>query len=438
MSGLARLCLDRGATVSGADNHENDQTRALAADGATIRIGEHPELVDHADLLIYSSAVSDTHIERLCAAERCIPSIRRGTLLAHLTHDAQLLAVAGTHGKTTTSSMLALATRAAGLDPTILVGGNIPMLGSNAISGNDLWFVAETDESDGSFLELEPYLAIVTNVEDDHLDHYGDVGTLRNAFVEFIASVQNPEYRILCGDCAHLHTLGRRHFGYDYLTYGFSEWCDIRGVEIELESFSSHCTVMREGERLGRIDLNIPGIHMLCNALGVFAAGLALGLSTENISAGIAAYSGTRRRFERLGTWRGATLVDDYAHHPTEITATLQSLRQYTDGRKIVVFQPHRYSRTDQLFDRFVSAFGGIDLLVVSEIYSAGEEPRPGVTARNLIPLIQGVHKIVYAPHLSDVEQTLRDTVEEGDVIVFVGAGDINQVARKLLQENAG
>ncbi len=433
MSGLARLCLERGARVTGADKRENDQIRALRRAGALICLGEHPELVAGSDLMVYSSAIAHDHPERQQARDLRIPSIRRGTLLAVLTEGIQLLGVAGTHGKTTTTSMLALAARAAGLDPTIIVGGDLPSIGGNAYTGTDPYCVAETDESDGSFLELTPYLALVTNVEDDHLEHYGDVFALQDAFREFIGTVEDPTRRILCADCMPLYSLARRAFGQDFTSYGFSEVCDIRGAEIHYERTGSNCVVVREGERTGRISLQVPGVHMLSNAIGAFAAGLSIGLPAEALSEGLAQYKGTRRRFEILGNWHGATLIDDYGHHPTEIRATLRALRQYTGGRTIVVFQPHRYSRTDQLFVEFGDSFGGTDLLILTEIYAAGEEPRPGVTSKHLLSRITGVGGLVYAPTLEDVAETLKKHIQEGDVVLFLGAGDVNKVAYRLL-----
>jgi UDP-N-acetylmuramate--alanine ligase len=434
MSGLARICLERGARVTGADKRENDQIRALVDAGAIIHIGEHPELVEGCDMMVYSSAVAHNHPERQQARSLNIPSIRRGTLLAVLAEGYRLLGVAGTHGKTTTTSMLALAVRGAGLDPTIVVGGDLPNIGGNAYMGLDPYCVAETDESDGSFLELSPYLALVTNVEDDHLEHYGDIFALQDAFRDFIGAVENPTRRILCADCGHLYSLARRSFGQDFTSYGFSEVCDVRGAEIHFERTGSSCVVLREGEPIGQITLQVPGVHMLSNAIGAFTAGLSLGLSADALSKGLAEYHGTRRRFEVLGKWQGATLIDDYGHHPTEIRATLRALRQFTAGRTVVVFQPHRYSRTDQLFDEFGDAFGGTDLLILTEIYSAGEEPRPGVTSRHLLSRISGVGTVVYAPTLEDVTHTLKKQIQEGDAVVFLGAGDVNQVAYRLLE----
>lgn len=433
MSALARICLDRGARVSGADNRENDQTRALAAQGAIIRIGEHPELVEGSHLLVYSSAVSEEHSERGRARSFHIPCVRRGTLLAKLTQGQKLLGVAGTHGKTTTTSMLAMALRAAGLDPTILVGGYLHAIEGNARAGSDPYCVVETDESDGSFLELSPYMALVTNVEDDHLEFYGDIQSLQQAFVDYIGRVEDPSLRILCGDCRFLYALARKTFGQDFVTYGFSEACDIRGTEIHLEPTGSSCKVLRYGKPVGSIRIRIPGVHMLTNAIGAFTVGLSLGFPAELLSEGLAQYRGTKRRFEILGKWRGATLIDDYGHHPTEIQATLRALSQYTERRKVAVFQPHRYSRTDQLFDEFAVSFGGVDLLILTEIYSAGEEPRAGISSRHLMTRIQGAGQILYAPTLEDVEKALEEHIQPGDSVLFLGAGDINKVAYRLV-----
>jgi len=438
MSGLARLCLGHGAAVTGADHRANDQTRTLSDLGATVRIGEHPDLIDGSDLVVYSTAIQVEHPERVRAAQMDLPTVRRGTLMAHLLKGERLLAVAGTHGKTTSSSMLALAVRACGLDPSFLVGGEIPSLGTNALIGSDDYFVAETDESDGSFLELEAELALVTNVDDDHVEHYGNLSSLHLAFEEFIGGVSEPLQRILCSDCPCLYSIARRRFGHEYTTYGFTEVADIQGTEIRLEPVSSECTVIHEGQPIGQIRIGLPGLHMLSNALGVLAAGLSLDLPVEKLCSGLSEYRGTRRRFEHLGRWKGASLIDDYAHHPTEIEATLQALRQSTLGRCIVVFQPHRHSRTEQFFDRFGTLFGGIDVLLLTDIYSAGEQPRPGTSSKRLLQTLQGVGEVVYAPLLDDVSATLREAVQEGDTILFLGAGDISGVPHRLLAEGEG
>lgn len=436
MSGLARICMEKGCQVSGTDRSENEQTRELVKRGARIGPSEDPEAVIDCGLVVYSSAVSPNHSERRTAENAGIPTIRRGTLLAHLTRGQKLLAVGGTHGKTTTSSMLALAARSAGLDPTIVIGGQVPQLGSNAQLGTDDFTVVESDESDGSFLELDPYLAIVTNVEDDHLDHYGALPTLRNAFAEFLTSVPERDNRIVCGDCPSLYNLARRELGDEgFKSYGFSEWCRVRGEDLRLDRDGSSCRVLRDDEPVGSLRIRVPGRHMLSNALGVYAAGLSLGWDKEKVAFGLSEFTGTRRRFEVLGTWRGATFIDDYAHHPTEIRATLQALEQYTEGRCVAVFQPHRYSRTDQLFDEFAETFSGVDLLILTEIYAAGEEPRPGVTSKHLLSRIQGVGECVYAPELAEVEAALKEHLKEGDAVLFLGAGNVNSIAYRLLEE---
>ena len=433
VSGLARICLEMGCRVTGSDRAENAQIQYLQGRGATICIGEDPGLVDDSRLVVYSSAVPATHQERIRAESLGLPTIRRGTLLALVANRNRLLAVAGTHGKSSTSAMLALALRKAGLDPTVIIGGTLPEIGGNACLGSDDYCVAESDESDGSFLELDPYLAIVTNVEDDHLEHYGNLSMLRNAFAEFIASVEDPGRRILCGDCPHLYAMARRELGEGFLAYGFSDWCDVRGVEMRFEPEGSFCRVLLQDETLGHLRIQVPGRHMLSNALGVYAACFALGLAPEEAARGLAAYRGIGRRFEILGRWRGATLIDDYAHHPTEIRATLQALRQYTEGRCVAVFQPHRFSRTDQLFHEFAKTFAGVNLLVLTEVYPAGEPPRPGVSSKHLMPHIEGVEEIVYAPDLLDVEEALKARVADGDAVLFLGAGNVNQVAFRLL-----
>jgi len=270
-------------------------------------------------------------------------------------------------------------------------------------------------------------------VDDDHLDHYGNLSSLHDAFGRFASSVKNPDHRILCADCPDLYALARKRFGQDFVSYGFSEWSDIRAVEVHLDKNGSDCRVLYRGGPLGRIRLRVPGRHMLSNALSVYSAAVVLGFPLEKVAYGLSEFRGARRRFEVLGTWNGATLIDDYAHHPTEIRATLQTLNQVTEGRCVVVFQPHRYSRTDQLFDRFAETFVGVDLLVLTEIYSAGEKPRPGVSSKHLMASIRGVQESLYAPTLDDAEELLRQRIGEGDTVLFLGAGNINEVAFRLL-----
>ncbi|MCA9415763.1 MAG: UDP-N-acetylmuramate--L-alanine ligase [Candidatus Omnitrophica bacterium] len=434
MSGLAKVCLEMGCQISGTDNRENDQTHELRRMGAHIRTGIHTDLVEDAGLAVYSTAVPVDHPERLRAEELGVPLIRRGTLLALLAANRKLLGVAGTHGKTTTSSMMALGYRSAGLDPTIVVGGYVPELGGNASLGGDRFLVAETDESDGSFLELDPHLALVTNVEDDHLEHYGDRQRLQEAFLHFISAVENPRYRILCADCPTLMELASNELEGGYVTYGFSEEAHIRGVDIRADSTGSSCRVLRGGDTVGHLHIRVPGRHMLQNALGVYASGLQLGLSIEKLGYGLSEYRGTRRRFEVLGVWNDATLIDDYAHHPTEIRATLQALDQKAEGRRVAVFQPHRYSRLEQLFEEFSACFESVDLLIVSEVYSAGEAPREGINSEALAKKIEGPGQVIYAPGLDEVEVELRGRLQPGDTVLFLGAGNINQVALRLLE----
>ncbi len=435
MSGLAKICLEMGCQVTGTDDRDNDQTAELRKLGAHIQTGIHPDLIEDSHLTIFSSAVPVDHPERTRAEELGVPLIRRGTLLALIARYRKLIGVAGTHGKTTTTSMMALGFRSCGLDPTVVVGGYVPELGGNACLGGDLFMVAETDESDGSFLELDPHLALVTNVEDDHLEHYGDRRTLEDAFVNYLSAVENPRYRILCADCPTLMRLASQELGSGYVTYGFSEDSNIRGVEIRADRTGSSCRVLRGGEPVGHLHIRVPGKHMLQNALGVYATGLQIGLSIEKLSYGLAEYRGARRRFETLGEWNGAILIDDYAHHPTEIRATLQALDQKAQGRKVAIFQPHRYSRLEQLFDEFAQSFESLDLLIVTDVYSAGEAPRPGIHSRALLEKISGPGQIIYAPTLEDVELEIQGRVREGDTVLFLGAGNLNQVARKLLKE---
>ncbi len=436
MSGLAKICLEMGCHVTGSDDKENDQIVELRKLGAHIQIGIHPRLIEESHLTIYSSAVQESHLERSRAMELGVPLIRRGTLLALVARYRKLLGVAGTHGKTTTSSMMALGLRSAGLDPTVVIGGYVPELGGNACLGGDLFMVAETDESDGSFLELDPHLALVTNVEDDHLEHYGDRKTLHDAFLSYLNAVENPRHRILCADCETLMDLASKELGEGFVTYGFSERANIQGLDIRADSQGSSCRVLRGGESVGHLHVRVPGKHMLLNALGVYAAGLQLGFPIEKLAYGLSEYRGTRRRFEVLGDWKGATLIDDYAHHPTEIRATLQSLSQKADGRRVAVFQPHRYSRLEQLWEEFSKCFETLDLLIVSDVYSAGEAPRPGIDSKALANRITGPDQIIYAPGLDEVETELRKVLQKGDSVLFLGAGNINQVAGRLLKES--
>lgn len=433
MSGIAEVLLNLGFTVTGSDLRTTDITTRLEELGAQVLYGHKGENVQDADVVVTSSAVRQDNPEVLEARKRSIPVIQRAEMLAELMRMKYSVAVAGAHGKTTTTSLVASVLRNAGLDPTCVIGGRLNSLGTNAKLGSSKFLVAEADESDGTFLKLFPTVAVVTNIDLEHLDFYKGLDDIKAAFLTFVNKVPFFGLVILCLDNENLASLipsiGRR-----YVTYGLSEKADLRAVDLRNDGFGTTFGVVYQGEKLGEIHLSTPGVHNVVNALAAIAVGIELDIDFELMRDALGQFSGIHRRLELK--WKDRIrLIDDYGHHPTEIKATLSAIRSVWKGRIIVAFQPHRYTRTRALADEFVTSFGEADVLILTEIYAASEERIEGISGSLLADRIRagGHKKVEFAPTKEEVVRLVSEIAEPGDMVVTLGAGDIYKVGDELV-----
>ncbi len=435
MSGLARVLLEQGFDVRGSDLNGTPVTARLQSLGAAVYRGHSEANLGDAALVVVSTAITPDNPELRAARERGLPILHRADLLGRLMERQKGLAVAGAHGKTTTTSMLALVLERCHLDPTILIGGELTDIGGNAKLGRGEYLVAEADESDRSFLKLRPFLAVVTNIEDDHLDHYGSVNEIIDAFRLFLQKLPAEGAAVLCADDDNLREMACCCSA-KVITYAL-DYPDADYVlrNINLEPGGSAGDVLYRGKHLGRLQLVVPGRHNLSNALAVVAACRSLGLSFEAVAEKLASFRGVSRRYQLLGRVRGITVVDDYAHHPTEIAATLRAARQMHAGRVVVVFQPHRYTRTALLHHRFGTCFGDADVVIINEIYSAGEKPIQGVSARLIVNAVQNGRgqSPLYLRTAEETVDYLTGFLREGDLVLTMGAGDVWKTGLALL-----
>lgn len=432
MSGIAEVLLNLGFAVSGSDLRKTDTTARLTELGATVFYGHQGENVQDADVVVVSSAVRPDNPEVQKARELFVPVIQRAEMLAELMRMKYSVAVAGAHGKTTTTSLVSTILGHAGLDPTCVIGGKLNSLGSNAKLGDGKYLVAEADESDGTFLLLFPTIAVTTNIDLEHLDFYKDINEIKSAFLAFLNKVPFYGLDIICIDNANIQSLipdlKRR-----YMTYGLSKQADLRAENIMYKGFSTTFAVIYKGGELGRIELSLPGIHNVVNALAAIGAAIELNVPFSKIQGALKGFSGIHRRLEVK--WDGGIkLIDDYGHHPTEIRATLGAIRQMWNGRIIVVFQPHRYTRTKALMDEFVTSFNEADVLVVTDVYAASEEKIEGVSGEILAEKIHtsGHKSVVFARDKEEAAEKVLAVAREGDVVITLGAGDINKISERL------
>ncbi len=445
MNGIAQVMLNLGYEISGSDLAENAATRRLAEQGATIHIGHAPENLGGADAVVISSAVKEDNPEVAAARAARIPVVPRAEMLAEIMRFRYGVAVAGTHGKTTTTSLVASLLMEGGLDPTFVIGGRLNAAGSHARLGTGEVLVAEADESDASFLYLQPMMAVVTNVDRDHMATYGgDFARLEDAFVEFLHHLPFYGLAILCADDPGVRRLLPR-VTRQFITYGASPEADIRATDIQVVGRKTGFTVEGEGFDPYRVNLNLPGRHNVLNALAAIAVARELGVEQAAIQHALERFQGIGRRFQVTeGCRHGAvsfSLVDDYGHHPREIEATLSAVREgWPDRRLVLVFQPHRYSRTREAFEDFVRVLSQADLLVLTEVYPAGEEPLPDATGRELSRAVRarGMVEPIFAETLDEIPPVLQALVREGDLVLLMGAGNIGQLARKLSGEWCG
>uniref|UniRef100_I2Q539 UDP-N-acetylmuramate--L-alanine ligase n=1 Tax=Desulfovibrio sp. U5L TaxID=596152 RepID=I2Q539_9BACT len=435
MSGIAEVLLNLGYEISGSDLAMSQTVKRLGGLGAAISIGHGRENLGHADVVVKSTAVTNDNPEVVVARERGIPVIPRAEMLAELMRLRTGIAVAGTHGKTTTTSLLATIFTEAGLDPTVIIGGRLNAYGAGARLGQGEYLIAEADESDGSFLCLAPIASVVTNVDADHLDHYAGLEAIDDAFVEFLNGIPFYGVNVVCLDDPGVARLLPR-INRPFITYGFGEKARLRGRILETGA-KSRFLVSLDGEDLGEMRLNHPGRHNVLNALGAIGVSLETGIAPAVIAEALAKFGGVGRRFEIKGERAGVVVVDDYGHHPAEIRATLATARAvYPDRRLVVAFQPHRFSRTKALFGDFCTCFEAADTLLLTEIYPASEAPIPGVSGESLARGIRQVSKtdVSYYPDFAAVEAALPGILRPGDLLLTLGAGSVWQVGARYLE----
>jgi UDP-N-acetylmuramate--alanine ligase len=430
MSGIAEVLRNLGYEVSGSDLKPSEITRRLQAQGVRVFEGHAAAHARGAQVVVVSSAVAADNPELVEARRRGVPVVLRAQMLAELGSMKKTVTIAGSHGKTTTTSMVAMALRAAGADPTMIIGGRLKNIGTNARLGVGEYLVAEADESDGSFLFLNPLVAVVTNVDDDHLDHYGTVAKLQDAFVAHLGRLPFYGAAVLCADDAALMNV-RARVERPVITFGFAAGADWRARGLKLSKDGSSCEVLYKGRRALTLRLRVPGRHNVSNALGALAAGRFLGFDLKKLARGLSEFSGVGRRLDRLGAAGGVDFVDDYGHHPTEIRATLAAVGLWKARRVIAVFQPHRYSRTKLLARQFGPALKAADQAYIMDIYPAGEKPLPGVTSKLIVDAARraGVDCAAFPGALELARQ-----LKPGDVVLTLGAGDVWKVGVDLLR----
>ncbi len=436
MSGLAEILRTMRFDVSGSDMKKGDVTRRLESLGVRVLEGHAPDNVRGADVVVYTSAVKPDNPEMVAAQALGIPTISRAEMLAELMRTKYGIAIAGSHGKTTTTSLVAMILRAGGLDPTVVVGGKVNALGSNAALGEGDLFVAEADESDGSFLKFTPTIAVVTNIDAEHLDHYGSHEQVKEAFVTFVNRTPFYGLAVLCVDHPHVHAIlpqvARR-----YVTYGLSKQADYRAKNLKFEGLVTRFDAYKQGEKLGEFVVRMPGEHNVLNALAAVAVADELEVPLNLTRDALANFVGVQRRFTtvanvqitRNGVRGEVALVDDYGHHPAEVQATLRAAQNgFPDARVVVAFQPHRYTRTRDLFEEFALSFHNADVVLVTNVYAAGEEPIEGASAEALVAAIRehGHHDVRFCADKTQLPEQLEAIVMPGDIVIALGAGDIN------------
>jgi UDP-N-acetylmuramate--alanine ligase len=435
MCGIAEVLLNMGYEVSGSDLRASETTDRLVQLGGRVFIGHAAANVEGAQVVVFSTAVRDTNEELQAAVAAGIPVIGRAEMLAELMRMKYGIAVGGSHGKTTTTSLIASVIARGGLDPTIVVGGRLHAIGSNARLGHGRFLVAEADESDGSFLRLAPALTVITNIDREHMDHYRDMAELRQAFVYFANRVPFYGVSVLCVDDPPVRGI-LPEVTKRTLTYGFSEDAEIRATGVELGTDGARFTAHAHGRRLGEVRLQLHGRHNVLNALAALAVGREIEVGFGHMAEALAGFTGVGRRFELKGEVAGVRVIDDYAHHPTEIRATLSAARAASGGRVLVIFQPHRYTRTAALAREFGEAFGDADRVWVLDVYAAGEAPLPGVGGRSVVEGAHaaGARHVAYAEDPADAVRAAVEEARSGDRVMVLGAGDVWKLAGDVLE----
>ena len=441
MSGIAEVMHNLGYTVQGSDFADSYVIEGLRERGIKVMIGHSADNLGDAAVVVTSTAVKKGNPERDAALERRIPLVRRAEMLAELMRLKNTVAVAGTHGKTTTTSLIAAMLDHGGIDPTVINGGIINSYGSNARLGASDWMIVEADESDGSFLRLDGTLAVVTNIDPEHLDHYGDFDAIKEAFVEFVENVPFYGAAIMCLDHPEVQAILPKIRDRRIITYGFSAQADIRGENVTPHPGGNRFDVVvrsRDGSQrtIEGIELPMPGRHNVQNALAAVAVGLEMAMTDEQVAHGFDKFGGVKRRFTKVGEIDGVTIIDDYGHHPVEIRAVLSAAREGAEGRVIAVAQPHRFTRLRDHMDDFQQAFNDADMVYISPVYAAGEEPIEGIDSEALVAGIKarGHRSVSTVSDADDLAMTLADVVQDKDVVVCLGAGDFTKWAAGLAE----
>jgi len=437
MSGIAEVLHNLGYEVTGSDIRESDTTARLKGLGIRIFVGHDEKNIDNAHVVVISSAVSPTNPEVLAAKDRAVPVIPRAEMLAELGRLKYGILVAGAHGKTTTTSLVATILGEGGLDPTVVIGGKLKAMGSNARLGQGEFLVAEADESDGSFLKLSPTIAVITNIDKEHMDYFGDIDTLKGAFLSFINKVPFYGVAIVCTENEHTRTIipqiKRR-----VLTYGLSHNSDMYAKNVRYDGAKMSFEAIFKGDSLGTFTVPVPGVHNVLNSLAAILTAMELQVPLETIRNGLGSFGGIQRRFELRGEVKGIRVYDDYGHHPVEIRAVLKAAREcFSDKRIVVVFQPHRYTRTRDLMDDFALSFGAADRLYLLDVYAASEPPIEGIDSKALLSKIRdiGSVKADHVPDRKELVSTLLSQLGPGDVVLTLGAGDVYKIGEEILKE---
>ncbi|WP_292291644.1 UDP-N-acetylmuramate--L-alanine ligase [Marivita sp.] len=436
MSGIAEVLVNLGYTVQGSDLKASKITNRLAGLGARIFEGQRAENLDGAEVVVISTAIKPGNPELDEARLRGLPVVRRADMLAELMRLKSNIAIAGTHGKTTTTTMMAELMVAGGFDPTVINGGIIHAYGSNARMGQGEWMVVEADESDGSFNRLPATIGVVTNIDPEHMEHWGDFDRLRQGFQDFVSNIPFYGLAVCCTDHEEVQRLVGKVTDRRVVTYGFNAQADVRAVNLTYEKGVAHFDIalQAEGDGIEGCTLPMPGDHNVSNALSAVAVARHLGMKKSEIREALAAFGGVNRRFTKVGEWNGVTIIDDYGHHPVEIAAVLKAARQASDGRVIAVHQPHRYTRLSSLFDDFCACFNEADVVAIAEVFAAGEDPIEGASRDDLVAgLIRHGHRHARAIlNEDDLERLVREQAREGDIVVCLGAGTISTWANGL------
>jgi len=436
MSAIAKVLLEMGYTVTGSDLNKSETINKLVKQGAKVFTGHSGENIGDAQAIVVSTAISEDNPEVQMARQKAIPVFHRADMIAQLMLQYQGIAVAGAHGKTTTTAMIAVMLEHAGVDPTVIIGGEVDYLNGNAKLGNSKYLVAEADESDGSFLKFSPHIAVVTNIENDHMDFYKTVENILHTFNKFLHNLpQNDGLGILCFDSAYIRDLVGK-LERPYISYAVEHDAQYMARNIRIEGVMTTYDVYQEGELLGTLKIKVPGRHNVANSLAAVVVGITLGLTFAQIAAGLAHFQGAKRRFQTKARINGVWVIDDYAHHPTEIATTLLAARQTEPKRLICVFQPHRYSRTQFLRAEFGRAFTSSDIVIITDIYAAGEQPIPGITGKVLKEEIESQTgmQVIYIPEKDKIARYLSEIAEPGDLVMTMGAGNIYLAGEELVE----